>query len=94
MKYRGRVEGGIILLDETLPFLDGTFVEVEPVASLTDFKENIAHPRPGSAQAVLRHAGIWMSESDEVDRLLAELRDAKQAELQSQVKFGGQEAIP
>ena len=36
---------------------------------------------PGSAQAILKHAGLWADASDEVDRMLTELMQMKQEEV-------------
>jgi hypothetical protein len=34
MKYRGRVEGGVVMLDAGTQLDDGTIVEVEPIGPL------------------------------------------------------------
>jgi hypothetical protein len=83
MKLRG-VEGGVVVLDHSQLLRDGTVVDVEPVELLGQPGVEVKPPR-GSALAVLRHVGIWSAESDEADRLLAALRDAKQAELAAQL---------
>ena len=79
MKYRGEVKNGVVVLDKPNGLANGTIVEVEPVPQPAE-----AFPRRGSAEAILRYAGIWESQSDEVDRMLEELRRAKQAELDAQ----------
>ncbi len=78
MKYRGQVRNGVVVLENGRALAEGTLVEVEPVKCAAE------SPRPGSAAAILRHAGIWDEHSKEVDRLLAELHDMKQAELTRQ----------
>lgn len=87
MKYRGRVERGLVVLDRSLPLRDGTIVDVEPISTETMLDAHMRPPR-GSALAVLRHAGIWSAESEEVDHALAELRGIKEAEVATQI--GGQ----
>jgi hypothetical protein len=72
MKYRGQVKNGVVVLDDSRSLRDGTVVEVEPVES--------EQAGPGSAAAVLRHAGIWADQADEVDRLLDDIREMKWAE--------------
>lgn len=79
MKYRGEVKNGVVVLDQPVGLADGTIVDVEPVPHPTH-----ASPRRGSAEAMLRYAGIWETQSDEVDRTLEELRRMKQAELNAQ----------
>jgi hypothetical protein len=82
MKYRGHVRGGLIVLDQSSSLSDGTIVEVEPIAAVPATNDR---PPRGSASAVLRHAGIWSEESEEVDRALAALRQSKQDELSTQI---------
>jgi hypothetical protein len=77
MTYRGRVENGVVVFDGTAPLREGTIVEVQPAAHNDDSQR-------GTATAILRHAGIWADQADEVDQLLPELRDEKQAELRAQ----------
>jgi hypothetical protein len=78
MKYRGNVINGVVVLDAPNGLADGTLVEVEPVRTST------TAPRRGSAEAILRHAGIWQSQAEEVERMLDELRLSKQAEVEAQ----------
>ena len=78
MKYRGHVMNGVVVLDPPNGLADGTLVEVEPVHTST------TTPRRGSAEAILRHAGIWQSQAEEVERMLDELRQSKQAEVEAQ----------
>jgi hypothetical protein len=77
MTYTGRVRQGVVVLEGNPPLEDGTFVRVEVEAPPQE-------PPVGSAAAVLRHAGAWASECEEVDRLLEELRQSKQDELRAQ----------
>jgi hypothetical protein len=76
MKYRGQVQNGIVVLDRPNGLTDGTIVDVEPVT-----QPAVGQPRRGSAEAILRVAGIWEDNADEVDRMLEELRRSKQAEV-------------
>lgn len=87
MKYRGRVQEGLVVLDQSSSLRDGTIVEVKPIVTLPEASEPADQPHRGSAVAVLRYAGIWSAESEEVDRALAELRESKQEELSAQTNF-------
>ena len=78
MKYRGHVKNGVILLENGRKLENGTIVDVEPVTS------SAAQPASGSREAVLQHAGMWATEAAEVDRLLTELAQTKQAEVNRQ----------
>jgi hypothetical protein len=80
MTYRGRVQNGVVVLDGAPPLVEGTVVNVEPLP------EQNADPRPGTAAAILRHAGTWQGDPGEIDRLLAELREMKWAEVEAQKK--------
>jgi hypothetical protein len=86
MKYRGHIQGGLVVLDRSPSLRDGTVVDVEPVSTASQTSDEAAQPVLGSARAILRHAGIWSDESEEVNRLLAELRAGKEAELHEQNK--------
>jgi len=86
MKYRGRIEGGLVVLDQSPSLRDGTIVDVEPISNAAGNSGDGVQPTRGSARVILRHAGIWSTDSEEVDRLLAEIRDAKEAELAAQIK--------
>jgi hypothetical protein len=90
VKYRGQVKNGVVVLDKPNGLPDGTHVEVEPVSPRA-----AGEPRRGSAEAVLRHAGIWEVQSEEVDRMLEELRRSKQAEVDAQQRgaFGPDESL-
>ncbi len=77
MTYRGRIRNGVVVLEGGAPPLpEGTEVDVQPRPT--------GVPRRGSAEAVLRHAGLWEGQAQEVDRLLDELRRAKQAEVDAE----------
>jgi hypothetical protein len=65
---------------------------VEPISTSPEMSDVDVRPPRGSALAVLRHAGIWSTESDEVDRALNELREGKQAELAAQIKSNNEAA--
>ena len=77
MKYRGHVKNGMVVLEKPNGLSDGTLVEVEPVPDRT-----AGELRRGSAEAILRHAGIWEGQVQEMDRTLEVLRQAKQAEIE------------
>ena len=81
MKFPGQVRNGVVVLKDGRELAEGTLVNVEPVGVESG-------PRPGSAAAVLRHAGVWADRAGEVDRLLQELHDAKHAELAKQQAEG------
>ena len=78
MIYQGKVQNGTIVLEGNQRLPEGTTVHVEPV------KPN--KPRRGSAEAILSTAGAWAGAEDEVDRLLAELKEMKQAEVERQLR--------
>ena len=76
MQYHGRVKNGVVVFeDDRSPLRDGTAVRVEPIDA------DNGRPRRGSREAIMAHAGIWADASDEMDHLLAELKQSKQAEL-------------
>ena len=76
MTYRGHIKNGVVILEDAPALPDGTPVNVEPVQP--------SEPPRGSAAAIGRRAGFWKGEDAEVDRLLNELKEMKQAELHSQ----------
>jgi len=78
MTYRGRVQKGVVVLEGSPSIEDGTVVDVVPVQSKNS-------PPPGSAEAIMRHAGIWEDVAGEVDGQLAELKKMKRAEVQAQL---------
>lgn len=80
MTYRGRVQNGVVVLEGAPPLREGTVVTVAPLV------ESSAEPRPGTPEAILRHAGTWEGDPAEIDRLLAELREMKWAEVEAQQK--------
>lgn len=57
MGYKGTVKGHVIELDEPLPFVEGTRVEVTVVPE--------SKPRRGSPKAILRLAGTLTPEEAE-----------------------------
>jgi hypothetical protein len=86
MTYRGRVRNGVVVFEAGAPSLpEGTEVEVQPRSPAED--------RRGSPDAVLRHAGIWESQAQEMDRLLDELRRSKQAEVDAQQRNTNGDAL-
>lgn len=78
MTYRGIVRNGVVVLDGIDRPQDGTIVWVEPVEPAGQV------PPRGSADAVMRHAGFWADQVEDVDRSLDELRRMKQEELANQ----------
>jgi hypothetical protein len=80
MTYRGQVKNGVVVLEGNAALEEGTIVRVEPVRAADD------NSRPGSAAAIMRHAGIWEGCREEVDRALAELKEMKRAEVRAQLE--------
>jgi hypothetical protein len=74
--YRGHIRNGVVVLDVGTPLAEGTAVSVEPL-------ETIARV-PGSPQGVLEVAGTWHGQAGEMDRLLEELRQDKQADVDAE----------
>jgi hypothetical protein len=77
MTYTGEVKNGVVVLKGTPHLADGTVVRVE-------IDSPNVKPEQGSAQAILKHAGIWADVSDEIDRSLEEIRQAKWEEVRQQ----------
>jgi hypothetical protein len=77
MTYRGRVQNGVVGLEGSPALKEGTVVDVQPLATNE-------RPKRGSAEAIMRHAGIWADAADEVDQLLKELKDMKRAEVEAE----------
>lgn len=75
--YRGHVEHGVVVLDGAASLPEGEAVSVRPVRARRHGGS------PGSAQAILKHAGMWAAASEEVDRMLTELMQMKQEEVHS-----------
>ncbi|MGB7159635.1 MAG: hypothetical protein WBD40_16330 [Tepidisphaeraceae bacterium] len=80
MVYRGSVKDGVVVLEGSPPLRDGTKVNVELI------EEPRTGPRPGSAEAILGNPARWQGDPEEVDRLLAELKEMKRAEVQAQLE--------
>jgi hypothetical protein len=79
MTYTGQVKNGVVVLEGDVKLEEGRRVRV-----LVD--EPADRPPRGSPEAILRHAGIWAGDDDEIDRLLAELKQMKQDELRRQLE--------
>jgi len=80
MTYQGRVKNGVVVFEGRSDLKEGTVVRIEPVEAAG------SHPR-GSAQAIMnavRSGASWQGESEEMDRLLSELKEAKLAEVKAQ----------
>ena len=75
--YRGHVEHGVVIFDGAASLPEGEAVSVRPVRSRRQGRG------PGSAAAILTHAGEWADSSQEVDRMLTELKQMKQEEVRS-----------
>lgn len=88
MTYRGTIRDGVVVFTGGRRPREGTAVEVRPVAAGGSGKKAAKpsatrlRPRRGSPEAVLRHRGTWQGEPGEMERLLAELKRMKQAELE------------
>ena len=81
MTCLGTVKNGVVVLDKTTAFTDGTRVRVEPDASSTQ------HSR-GTARSILSADLKWIGEPDELDRLLAEVQAMREEDLQLQRRQG------
>jgi hypothetical protein len=86
MKYRGRVRNGVVVFNKPNGLADGTVVTVEPTrpANGRNGSGGRTNPKPGTMGAILRHAGTWVGEPGEMEGLLDELRQMKQAEVAAQ----------
>ena len=84
MTYHGRVQNGVVVFDGEAP-PDGMLVAVEP-APLPP-----AGPRPGTPEAILRGARTWAGTAEEMERILAGLKESKWAEVEEQKKRGDDE---
>jgi hypothetical protein len=77
MTFRGRIKNGVVVFDGAAPLAEGTEVDVQP-------HRDASEPKRGSAAAIMRHAGFWAGDKEEMDRLLAELKEMKWAEVRAQ----------
>ena len=80
MTYRGRVQNGVVVLEGRPDLEDGMIVRVEPMEPARD----PSRPPKGSAAAILSCKAQWHGDPGELDRLLAELREMKWAEVRAQ----------
>lgn len=80
MVYRGRVEKGVVVLEGEPALPEGTRVRVET--------EGAAAP-VGSIEAILDSGAHWHGTAEEMDRLLDDVREMKQAELRGQMGEAG-----
>jgi hypothetical protein len=80
MVYRGRVEKGVVVFEGSAALPEGTRVLMEPEAT--------AGP-VGSIEAILGSGAHWHGSAEEMDQLLADLREMKQAELRQQTREAG-----
>jgi hypothetical protein len=75
MTYLGEVRNGGIVLRNAPSLEEGTLVRVEPLTAR-------ARPvRRGSSEAVQQCDARWVGEPEELDRLLAEVQRARDADL-------------
>jgi hypothetical protein len=78
MVYRGKIQNGVVVTDGALNLPEGTELEIVPLD---------AHKsRRGSPEAIAASAGVWRGQDDEIDRLLAELKEMKKAEVEQQLR--------
>lgn len=78
MTYRGQVKNGVVVFDGVVPLKEGTDVCVVPV------KKRPKKLPPGSPQRILNSKARWHGDPEELDRLLAELKEMKWAEVRAQ----------
>ena len=91
MTYLGRVKDGVVVVEGAPALRDGTVVRIE----IVDFELEISRGAfpPGSPEAVLSAKGHWHGDAEELDRLLAELKESKWAEVKVQ-QARGDEPLP
>ncbi|MCL2640782.1 MAG: hypothetical protein FWD53_08060 [Phycisphaerales bacterium] len=74
MVYHGKVQNGTIVLEDGERLPEGTNVRIEPLPPSNK-------PPRGSVETILASAGFWAGDEEEVDRLLAELKEMKQTKV-------------
>jgi hypothetical protein len=72
--YTGEFKNGVVVLDCNPKIEEGQIVRVQ-------VEEPARNPPRGSAEAILRHAGKWVGEEGEFERLLEEMKAEKQEQL-------------
>jgi hypothetical protein len=72
MTFRGSVRGGVVVFDDAVPLREGTVVEVAPVAEPA---------RHGSGDALLRAEIRWSGPPEEVDVLLDQVQQMREADV-------------
>ena len=75
MIYRGRFRGGIVIFDQPPHLKDGTPVSVQPESACD------GSPRLGTRDALLRCRAQWSGPSDELERLLKDVQQMREADL-------------
>ena len=75
MTYRGKIKNGVVVFEQAPPLQDGTIVRVE-----ADAPSQV--PR-GSKQALLRWRTRWAGGLDELQRLLGQVQQMRDADLTS-----------
>lgn len=79
MTYQGTVKGGMVVFPHALPLKEGTRVRVEPLdATLT-----VDQAPPGDPRAIAT-AGVTWADVDELDRLLDEVQQTREEDLQAE----------
>jgi hypothetical protein len=79
MTLRGHIHNGVVILDDPTSLPDGTPVSVKPLP------QPAPTPAPrGSAARILASKSHWHGDPAELDRLLADLRESKWAEVRNQ----------
>ena len=73
MTYRGVVKKGVVVLEKPKALKDGTRVRVEPVTA----KRKKSKPSNDRIHPV----GVWEGPPGELDRLLAEIQQMRDADL-------------
>ena len=74
MTYRGVVKKGVVVLEKPKALKDGTRVRVAPVVSKRRKSKSSKNDR-------IRPVGVWEGPPGELDRLLAEVQQMRDADL-------------
>ncbi|MDB5288801.1 MAG: hypothetical protein JWL69_42 [Phycisphaerales bacterium] len=79
MTYQGTVRGGMVVFPDTLPLKEGTRVRVEPL----DVPPTGDEAPPGDPRAIAT-AGVTWADPEELDRLLDEVQQMREEDLQGE----------
>jgi hypothetical protein len=77
--YRGTVRNGVVVVDSPAPLAEGTTVHVQPVDS-----ENADDANDSARVPHFHPVGAWDGPPGELDRLLADVQHARDADLDSE----------